>query len=1125
MTNKLPKSFSRLNITQFLGALNDNLLKLLIVFFLISMKGPEHAASIAAVTGALFVAPFLILSPVAGVLADRLSKRNIIVSMKLTELSIAALAISAFATASSTGLYCVLFLMSSQSALFGPAKYGIVPELVKRDQLSRANSLLESFTYLAIILGSALASVLVQLTASDYRSAAFTCIGFSLLGLLSSWQIEKTAPANPNQQRPRPYRELRETIKELRHDGYLLLAILGSAYFLFLGAFAQINLIPFGMQVHGLTQEQSGYLFLVAALGIGCGSILAGRLSGRNVELGLIPLGALGMSLSACGLFLLPSSLPVHLTLIAFLGCCAGLFLVPLHAFVQMRAPREKLGRILATGSFISWLGVLTASTLAYLLSGPLAFSAAKSFFILGLLTFGLTLLTLWILPDFLLRFVALLTMRIGYRVKISGSANIPADGPALLVANHVSWIDALLLLATQQRRIRFVMHRDIYNIRPLRPFFKLMGVIPVSAQDNRKQKVEFIKNTRIALDDGYLLCIFAEGMITRNGMLHQFKSGFESIVKGTDYPIIPIYIGGAWGSIFSYAHGKPLSKIPTCFPYPISIHFGQPMPADSSASEVQQRVSELAYDYFADQEKTRTSLSDMFIKTARTNWRRKAISDSSGKQLSYGQTLISSIALADQLKTTVTDEEMVGLLLPPSVAGSLANLAVPLLNITPVNLNYTASPEAVQSAIDQCGIKTVVTSKRFIERFPQLALASQTIYLEDLLTQIDRPAKLRALLKACCLPARLLLSGNKLRGTELATVIFSSGSTGEPKGVMLSQHNIISNLEAIRTVAAVDPHDNICSALPFFHALGYTATLWLPLLSGFSASYHINPMDAPAITKLVRKNRSTLLLTTPTFLSAYMRRATKEDFANLRLVVTGAEKLKTQVADAFAGKYGIRPLEGYGATELAPLITLSLPDIQIDGIEQSGNKPGSVGRPIPGVVLRTVNPTTCEALPEGETGLILAKGPNLMRGYLKQPEKTAAAIKDGWYLTGDIGQIDKDGFLHITDRLARFSKIGGEMVPHIKVEEVLYRELKLNGNSLAISSTKDEKKGERLVVLYTEAAGTEEQIKQAVKNSELPNLWRPGNNSFIKIDSLPLLGSGKLDLCKLRKLAEAIFA
>ena len=1129
MTNRLKSltgSFKWLNATQFCGALNDNLLKLLIVFFIINLKGAAAATSVAAMTGAIFVVPFLLFTPLAGGLADRLSKTLVIRTMKVAEVVISLLAAAAFATASETALYGVLFLMASQSALFGPAKYGVVPELVERRELSRANSLIESVTYLAIILGSALAPFLAQISDGHFRLAAMVSIAISLIGLAASSRISVTPAVDADREVGTGLlTETFTTLFELRNDRNLLLALVGSAYFLFLGAFAQINLIPFGMEVHSLTQEQSGYLFLLAAFGIGLGSLLAGRLSGRNVELGLVPLGALGLATATCGLYLLPVSLTAHSLMILLLGTSAGLFLVPLHAFVQLSAPRQKLGRILAAGSFMSWCGVLLASGLAFVLDSVFDCTAAEAFLVLGLMTFGLTLISLKLLPDFLLRFIGLITMRFGYRIKVEGRDNVPDSGPALLVPNHVSWVDALLLLATQQRRIRFVMHRDIYNVRLLRPLFKLMGVIPVSAADGRRQKVEFIKAARKALDDGFMVCIFAEGMITRNGMLQPFKGGLEAIVKGTDYPVIPVHIGGAWGSVFSYAHGRVLNRFPARFPRPIAIGFGEPMSAGSSAAEVQQAVAQLSYAYFDGKKNETGSLCSEFVATAKRNWSRKALSDSSQAELSYGQTLSAALLLAAELKPYCAGQDHVGLLLPPSVGGALANIAVPLSGKVPVNLNYTASAESLISAMEQCQIETVVTSRKFIERFPECPLPEQTLYLEDLLTSLSKGQKAMAWIKARLLPSRILLRGLSQRRDELATLIFSSGSTGEPKGVMLSQHNILSNIEAISSLAAPSPQDDLCGALPFFHALGFTATLWLPLTNGFSASYHVNPMDAGTICKMVRRNSSTLMLTTPTFLSAYMRRGNVEDFASLRLVVTGAEKLKGTLAADFYAKFGIIPLEGYGATELAPLISLNLPDVVDVDVRQDGQRQGSVGRAIPGVVLHVIDPDSGEPMKTGESGLILVKGPNLMSGYLNRPDLTSAALVDGWYRSGDIGFIDSDGFLHITDRLARFSKIGGEMVPHVKVEELLCQHLNLSSDALAVTALPDGKKGEKLVVVSTAEAGELDELRKIGRDIELPNLWRPHPDNFVRVASLPLLGSGKLDLRGLKRLAEETVA
>jgi acyl-[acyl-carrier-protein]-phospholipid O-acyltransferase / long-chain-fatty-acid--[acyl-carrier-protein] ligase len=632
----------------------------------------------------------------------------------------------------------------------------------------------------------------------------------------------------------------------------------------------------------------------------------------------------------------------------------------------------------------------------------------------------------------------------------------------------------------------------------------------------------EFLRSSRQALDNGYLVCIFAEGEITRNGMLNAFKSGFERIVKGTDHPIIPVYIGGAWGSIFSYAHGKLLSRFPTRLPYPVTVAFGAPLPAGSSTHAARQAVMELSCDWFSARKPGCCSLGERFVATARRNWRRPAIADTGGRHLTYGRALTAATALAEKLVHLTGGAPMVGVCLPPTAGGALVNLALTLNGTVPVNLNYTASAEGIRSAVDRCGIQATITSRVFLEKLGTLPELPGMIFVEDILAGISTREKYRAFCVARWLPARFWARPKGFDADRTATVIFSSGSTGEPKGVVLSHHNILSNLEALRMALRVDRHDNICSALPFFHALGFTGTLWLPLLSGFSAVYHTNPMDGAVMARTVREHRSTLLLATPTFLMAYLRRAKTEDFASLRLVMTGADKLKGKLADNFERKFGIRPLEGYGATELSPVISLSVPDVEIDGVRQVGSREGSVGLPVPGVAVRIVDPDSSAPLGEGETGLILVKGPNLMRGYLGQPDKTAESIRDGWYVTGDIGRLDRSGFLHITDRLARFSKIAGEMVPHGAVEDALHESLGRTG-VLAVTSLSDDKRGEKLVVVHTPDAGEGAILYRLLARSGLPNLWKPARDCFIAVDSLPLLGTGKPDLRKIREMAGAL--
>ena len=679
---KLGASFGWLNTTQFLGALNDNVFKLLIILFLIGHASMKPAST-TALAGAVFVIPFLLFSAFAGKLADRFSKRNIVIWTKFAEVAIMTVGCIAFIFKSPTALYGVLSMMAAQSAFFNPSKYGIVPELVKPEQLSHANGLLEALTYLAIVIGTALGPFLVKLTSEHYVLLALICVALAAAGTTVSLRIQHTPPAGIRKPASIFFlRDIWRTLRDIRPDKNLSLAVIASAYFLLIGGFIYSNLIPYGITHLGLDSTQSGYLFAVAAIGIGAGAFWAGRLSGRNVEFGIIPLGAIGLTLSSIGLGLAPSALAYILALVFLTGLSAGLFVVPIHAFIQLRSPRQKRGEILAASNFLGWVGVLIASVSIYCFSTLWGMSAAQVFMVLGLMTLLPTIITIILLPDFFVRFVCILVTRLCYRIKVTGLENIPPDKGALLICNHVSRVDALLLAATQQRRIRFIMDRNFYNAPLLRPICRLMKAIPISAKDPPKKIVASLKQARAAMNDGSLICIFAEGVITRNGLLRRFRAGFEKITKGTDCPIIPAYIGGAWGSIFSYYYGKLLSTLPKKFPYPISIHFGKPMPADSTASRIRQKVTELACEYFDNLKSPRRSLAHQFVKTAHKNWRRRCICDSMDKRLNYGQTLTAAIALAEKIDNLTNSQPKIGIMLPPSAPAALTNLATTLLKL-----------------------------------------------------------------------------------------------------------------------------------------------------------------------------------------------------------------------------------------------------------------------------------------------------------------------------------------------------------------------------------------------------------------------------------------------------------
>jgi len=449
-------------------------------------------------------------------------------------------------------------------------------------------------------------------------------------------------------------------------------------------------------------------------------------------------------------------------------------------------------------------------------------------------------------------------------------------------------------------------------------------------------------------------------------------------------------------------------------------------------------------------------------------------------------------------------------------------NLAAMLTGKVPVNLNYTASNETLESCAKQCDLKTVITARAFLERV-HVQPPAEAIFIEDLANSPSLGERLGAAL-AACLPARILEkhagAERQVRLDDVATIIFSSGSTGEPKGVVLTHYNVAANVEQLNQVFLLHSNDRIMGILPFFHSFGFTGTLCLPTATGIGVVFHPNPLDSRVIGALINKHAVTMLLATPTFLNAYTRRCEPEEFGSLRFVMAGAEKLPERVAQAFEDHFGIRPLEGYGCTECSPAVTVNTIDFRAASFRQVGAKRGSIGHPLPGMTVKIVDPDTLQTLAVNQPGLLLVRGPNVMRGYLNRPEKTAEVLHDGWYNTGDIAMLDEDGFLRVTDRLSRFSKIGGEMVPHIKVEDKLHELAGAADQMFLVTAVPDEKKGERLIVLHTLP---EEQLGECLDRlakCDLPALWRPRPDQFVRIEKLPYLGTGKLDLRKAREMA-----
>ncbi len=1104
--------------TQFLGALNDNIYKTAVSLVAISVAAAGEGSLILSLAQGLFILPFVLFSGYAGHVADAYSKRTVLIATKTFEVFVMSVAVAALVTESIELMLVVLFLMATQSAFFGPAKYGILPEIFGDRDLSRANAVLQMTTFVAIIIGTALGGILLEAWAGQLWMLGIVLVGVAVAGSASSLGITRVPP--PATRRPfrrNPWGEVVIGLKHLWRNRPLWLSVVATGYFWFVGALMQIAIILFGERELGAGNQEISILIVFFAVGIGVGSMVVGRLSGDKVEIGLVPLGAMGMSLFSLLLSQAAPSYWLSAACLLALGFSGGFYAVPLNAYLQQKADENERGRLLAAAGFLTNIGVLLAAAVGWLLSEQLGFSPANVILTVGILSAVVTVYILTVVPDFLIRFLLWMFTHTIYRIRIEGGGHVPFRGPALLVCNHISFMDGLLVGACVQRFVRFMVYRPYFEKAAFRWILSLLRAIPVMAGD-REGVAQSIALARKELEEEHVVCIFAEGAISRTGNMLPFKRGFERIVGGLDVPIIPVHLDRLWGSIFSYEKGKFLWKWPRKVPYPITVTFGEPMPSDAKAHQVRQAIAELGAEAAIHRLDRNDLLDRRFMRLAKRRWFSLCIADSTGKELTYGKTLIGALALSRWIRKHCPEQEMVGLLLPASAGAALANIAVLLAGKVPVNLNFTAGREAMSSAIEQCGIKTILSSKVFLKK-AGIEEPPGTIYLEKAAKEITPLQEGLAAVSAALLPSRVLgwlYTPGRRDPQSLATIIFSSGSTGTPKGVMLSHGSIISNLESVAQVFWVSNRDCMMGVLPFFHCFGFTITLWFPLLSGFPVVYHPNPLDAKTIGELTQKYRATFLLSTPTFLGNYARKCTPEQFASLRYVIVGAEKLRDSLAEQFREKFDLAPLEGYGCTEMAPVVAVNSPAVK--GSRQVGHKEGTVGHPLPSVAAKVVDLESGQRLGPNEEGLLLVKGPNCMQGYLDRPEKTREVLVDGWYETGDVALIDDEGFLRITDRLSRFSKIGGEMVPHVKIEETV--SALLGVESCAVTAIADERKGERIVVLYAHESTTSAELWEGLTGTDLPKLWIPKREHILLVEEIPLLGSGKLDLARLRSLA-----
>ena len=719
------------------------------------------------------------------------------------------------------------------------------------------------------------------------------------------------------------------------------------------------------------------------------------------------------------------------------------------------------------------------------------------------------------------LYFFGRLLVRCFYRVNAIGLENLPSGG-FLLVPNHISWVDALVLQLACPRPIRYVIDQEYYHKPILHPILRAIGCIPISTRHSHAA----VRAAAEKIADGEIVCVFPEGQLERRGVLLRLHRGYELIARHSNAQVVPVWLDELWGSIFSFQGGRFFTKFPKRIPYPVTIAFGKPLKAEAAdVATMREELLKLGEFCFSRRPSLDRHLAEECVRgLKRRRFATAVIEGTDHTRLSRAKLLGAAAALSRHLRKEFSDDR-IAIVLPASKGSMVANLAVTLANKVPVDLNFTMGRAANETCCRRANLRVAISATPFIERLKDFPWPERVLKLDELLPRMKRQIIFWWIM-SFLVPARLLLrllQIPKKGGHGEAVLLFTSGTTGEPKGVVISHRNVVGNVSQFRELLDAKETDAILASLPFFHTFGSTVTLWYPLIEGVRIVTYPNPLEGAKNAALIERYKLTFLLATPTFLRVYLRKAEREQLRTLRLIITGAEKLPLDLASHFEKRFDKKVFEGYGLTETAPVVSVNLPDPEPKrpGEQvQPSSRLGSVGRLAPGMAAEIREPETDRKLSLHNTGMLWLRGANIFEGYLHDPKRTAEILRDGWLKTGDIGRFDEDGFLYIEGRLSRFSKIGGEMVPHETIEQKIIDLLELSGRDerpIAIVGVQDEAKGEALVLLSAVDLDLAE-LRKKLQEAGVPNLWIPKNVHLV--EAIPVLASGKLDLKKCQGLA-----
>lgn len=1132
------RRFLPLFLVQFFGAFCDNIFRsamLMQMTFLTTLASGTDNAQLVAAAGAVFILPYFLFSATAGQLSDKFSKTTMTRAIKLVEIGLFAFAGLALWLVSLPLMFISLFLLGTSATFFGPLKYSLLPELMPETELVAANSLTEAGTFIAILLGNILGGVMI-VAGSAPEGWLAACGAYPILILLTllavltagiSWLIPATPASAPQLRIDRNIiHATKPILHSALHNKVLARTIIGISWLWFVGS---VFLSLFPPYVRDVLQAEPllATLFLATfSLGIALGSAFCQKLLQGVLSTQFVPLGALGMALSAFALyganevFVWPSAnhtvseflhVPagwfILLSLFA-IAASGGIFSVPLYVLLQVKSPEHERARIVAANNIINAGLMVVASgyMAAVMIFGG---SLPTLFWLTGALGLVVTLYICSLLPQNLTKSLFRLVLHFAYRVELRGALNAVPDGQkAVYVVNHLSFIDGFLIAAFLPGRPLFAVNTHIAQQWWAKLFLALVDHAALDPTNPLALKMLVQK-----VGENRALVIFPEGRLTQTGALMKVYEGPGLIADKTGAPIIPVRLDGAQYTPFSRLRGKfRLQYFPK-----ITITILPPMHLDLPANLMGRGRRQLAAS------RLYRLMSDMIFATApleQTLWQallsaqtlhgRKSIilEDVNRKPLRYNQLVTGALALGSVLTRSTRQQEAMGILLPNMNATAISFFALQAYGRIPAMLNATAGRANITAALQMAEIKTIITSRRFIATaklgglVDTLAVDYKLLYLEDIQGQIGIVSKLRAAILSHCAGwwhKRLALTPHLP-----ATILFTSGSEGVPKGVVLSHRNILANRQQLAARIDFNGSDTVFNALPLFHSFGLTAGFLLPVLSGVRSFLYPSPLHYRIVPELTYDTNATILFGTDTFLTGYARMAHPYDFYSLRYVFAGAEKVHEATRTTWAQKFGLRILEGYGATETAPVLAINTP---------MATRLGTVGQLLPGIEAK-LEPVTGIA----DGGKLIVRGANIMLGYLKADQPgILQPPADGWYDTGDIVTLDAERYVTIIGRVKRFAKIAGEMVSLSAVENYVQPLVGVD-QLIAVVAIPDDRKGEQLVLFTNAPLLTRDMVLHAARAANLTELMIP--RTLTLIDKIPLLGTGKVDYVTLKTLA-----